>query len=127
MSRGNETVLDTNGFEKLLERKTKGSLKIYLGYAAGVGKTFSMLQEGHRLQAQGYDVVVGYVEPHNRPDTIKLLEGLEAVEPLQLNISGIQVREMDIEGIIRRNPQIVLVDEMAHTNATGSKNEKRYL
>ncbi len=122
----NELILDTNGFEKLLERKTKGSLKIYLGYAAGVGKTFAMLQEGHRLMEQGYDVVAGYVEPHNRPDTIKLLEGLEIVEPLQLKISGISVREMDVEGIIKRNPQIVMVDEMAHTNASGSKNEKRF-
>lgn len=117
---------ESTGFEKLLERKTKGSLKIYLGYAAGVGKTFSMLQEGHRLKEQGYDVVAGYIEPHNRPDTARLLQGLEAVAPLQLIISGIEVREMDTEGIIRRNPQIVLVDEMAHTNAAGSKNEKRY-
>jgi two-component system sensor histidine kinase KdpD len=116
-----------DGFEKLLEKKTKGSLKIYLGYAAGVGKTYAMLQEGHRLREQGYDVVVGYVEPHNRPDTIKLLEGLEMVEPLQLSVSGIPVREMDIEGIMRRSPQIVLVDEMAHTNADGVKHEKRYL
>ncbi|MBF0559384.1 MAG: universal stress protein [Nitrospirae bacterium] len=114
------------GFEQLLERKKQGSLKIYLGYAAGVGKTYAMLQEGHRLREQGYDVVMGYVEPHNRPDTMRLQEGLEAVEPLQLNISNIPVREMDVEGIIRRNPQIVLVDEMAHTNASGSKNEKRF-
>ncbi len=116
----------TNGFEELLERKTKGSLKIYLGYAAGVGKTYAMLQEGHRLMEQGYDVVAGYVEPHNRPDTIRLLEGLEIVEPLQLNVSGIPAREMDVEGIIKRNPQIAMVDEMAHTNASGSKNEKRF-
>ena len=118
--------MDNNGFEKLLERKTKGSLKIYLGYAAGVGKTYAMLQEGHRLREQGYDVVAGYVEPHNRPDTIKLQQGLEIVEPLQLNIGGITAREMDVDGIIRRNPQIVLVDEMAHSNAAGVKNEKRF-
>ncbi|MGD0283611.1 MAG: universal stress protein [Dissulfurispiraceae bacterium] len=116
----------TNGFEELLERKTKGSLKIYLGYAAGVGKTYAMLQEGQRLMEQGYDVVAGYVEPHDRPDTIKQLEGLEIVEPLQLNVAGLPVREMDVEGIIKRNPQIAMVDEMAHTNATGSKNEKRF-
>jgi len=118
--------LDNDGFEKLLERKTKGSLKIYLGYAAGVGKTYAMLQEGHRLREQGYDVVVGYVEPHNRPDTIKLQQGLEIVDPVQLNIGGITVREMGVDGIIRRNPQIALVDEMAHSNATGVKNEKRF-
>ncbi len=118
--------MDTNGFEKLLERKTKGSLKIYLGYAAGVGKTYAMLQEGHRLREQGYDVVVGYVEPHDRPDTLMLQEGLEIVEPLKLNLGGITVREMDVDGIIRRNPQIVLVDEMAHSNAAGVKNEKRF-
>ncbi len=119
-------VLETDGFEKLLERKTKGSLKIYLGYAAGVGKTYAMLQEGHRLGEQGYDVVVGYVEPHNRPETAKLLEGLELMEPLHLNVGGITVREMDVDGIIRRNPQIALVDEMAHSNAAGVKNEKRF-
>lgn len=118
--------MDADGFEKLLERKTKGSLKIYLGYAAGVGKTYAMLQEGHRLREQGYDVVIGYVEPHNRPDTVKLQTGLDIVEPLQLNIGGITVLEMDIGGIIRRNPQIVLVDEMAHSNAAGVKNEKRF-
>src|SRR5208337_2671623 len=112
MSRGNETVMEITGFEKLLERKTKGSLKIYLGYAAGVGKTYAMLQEGHRLREQGYDVVIGYVEPHNRPDTVKLQEGLEIIEPRQLNIGGISVREMDVDGIVRRNTQIVLVDEM---------------
>lgn len=115
-----------NGFEELLEKKTKGSLKIYLGYAAGVGKTYAMLQEGHRLREQGYDVVIGYVEPHNRPDTMRLQEGLEKVEPLQLKISGIEIREMDVDGIIRRNPQIALVDEMAHSNAAGSRNEKRF-
>ena len=118
--------MQSDGFEQLLERKKKGSLKIYLGYAAGVGKTYAMLQEGHRLKEQGYDVVMGYVEPHNRPDTIKLQEGLETVEPLKMNIAGIQVREMDVAGIVRRNPQIVLIDEMAHTNASGSKNEKRF-
>lgn len=116
----------TNGFEELLEKKTKGSLKIYLGYAAGVGKTFSMLQEGHRLREQGYDVVIGYVEPHNRPETMRLLSGLEVVEPIKVSIAGIVVGEMDTEGIIRRSPQIALVDEMAHTNAAGSKNEKRF-
>ncbi|MBF0566871.1 MAG: universal stress protein, partial [Nitrospirae bacterium] len=136
------------GFEKLLERKTKGSLKIYLGYAAGVGKTFAMLQEGHRLREQGYDVVAGYVEPHSRPDTINLMKGLESVEPLRLSIgrdldsgqagmtkngsgtisasSSSTIPEMDVDGVIRRNPQIVLIDELAHTNAAGSKNEKRY-
>jgi two-component system sensor histidine kinase KdpD len=118
--------LVSNGFEELLERKTKGSLKIYLGYAAGVGKTYAMLQEGHRLREQGYDIVAGYIEPHNRPDTINLMEGLEIVGPLQLSLANIPVREMDVEGIIRRNPQIVLVDEMAHTNAAGAKNEKRF-
>ncbi len=126
LSEALELTLESTGFEALLERKTKGSLKIYLGYAAGVGKTYEMLQEGHRLKEQGYDVVAGYIEPHDRPDTIKLMEGIEIVEPLRLSIANIKVLEMDIEGIIKRNPQIVLVDEMAHTNAAGSKNEKRF-
>jgi two-component system sensor histidine kinase KdpD len=108
-----------NGFEELLERRKKGSLKIYLGYAAGVGKTFAMLQEGHRLKARGFDVVIGYLEPHDRPDTWAQIRNLEQVPKREL--------EMDVDAIVARKPQIVLVDEAAHTNHPGAKHEKRYL
>jgi two-component system, OmpR family, sensor histidine kinase KdpD len=115
-----------SGFEELLERRKKGSLKIYLGYAAGVGKTFAMLQEGHRLKARGFDVVIGYLEPHDRPETWAQIKDLEMVPRRQLTIGGRTFEEMDVDAILNRKPQIVLIDEAAHTNEPGSKNEKRY-
>lgn len=113
-------------FEDLIEKKTQGSLKIYLGYAAGVGKTYEMLQEGHRLKARGLDVVIGYVEPHARAETTALIEGLEQVPVRRLTIAGRPFPEMDVGGIIERKPKIVLIDELAHSNVAGAKNEKRY-
>jgi two-component system sensor histidine kinase KdpD len=115
-----------NSFEELLERRKKGSLKIYLGYAAGVGKTFAMLQEAHRLKKRGFDVVIGYLEPHDRPETWEQMKDLELVPRKQLLIANRSFEEMDIEAILKRNPQIVLIDEAAHTNEPGTKNEKRY-
>jgi two-component system sensor histidine kinase KdpD len=114
-------------FDQVLESKRKGSLKIIIGYAAGVGKTFSMLTEAQLLKKQGFDVVIGYVEPHKRQDTQKLTEGLEQVPLKTFEVNGTTMFEMDVEAIIKRNPQIVLVDELAHTNLVGSKNPKRYL
>jgi two-component system, OmpR family, sensor histidine kinase KdpD len=115
------------GFDELIERKKKGSFKIYLGYAAGVGKTFEMLQEGHRLKARGIDVAIGYVEPHARPETTALIQGLEQI-PRRINsIGGRDLSEMDLAAILKRKPQVVLIDEFAHTNGEGVKNEKRYL
>ncbi|MBP9674418.1 MAG: hypothetical protein KBD63_04920 [Bacteriovoracaceae bacterium] len=114
-------------FEELLERRNKGFLKLYLGYAAGVGKTYAMLEEGHLLRGRGYDVVIGYVEPHARPDTLALLSGLESIDPLTVTSSGDSaIKEMNLAAILKRHPQIVLVDELAHTNVSGSKNLKRY-
>ncbi|MEO5968469.1 MAG: kinase [Bdellovibrionia bacterium] len=114
------------GFEELIQKKSKGSLKVYLGYAPGVWKTYEMLQEGHRLKSRGLDVVVGYVEPHNRSETQALVEGLEKLPVKIYTFNGQDLPELDVEAIYRRNPGLVLVDELAHTNATGSKNEKRY-
>lgn len=114
------------GFEELIARKNQGYLKIYLGYAAGVGKTYEMLQEGHRLKKQGMDVVLGYVEPHARPDTTALTEGLERVPPKRVSVGGREFSEMDVPGILKRSPQLVLIDELAHTNVSGAKHEKRY-
>jgi len=113
-------------FAELLTRKRQGSLKVYLGYAAGVGKTFAMLQEAHRLHQEGFDVVIGYVEPHRRPETMALMEGLEVVPPREFLLGDAVLTELDVDAVLRRRPQIVLVDELAHTNANGSVRDKRY-
>jgi two-component system, OmpR family, sensor histidine kinase KdpD len=113
-------------FLQLIRRSQRGKLKIYLGYGAGVGKTYQMLLEGHRLKAEGIDVVVGVVETHGRAETAKLVEGLEVVPRTRIDYHGITVEEMDLEGVLARKPQVLLVDELAHTNAPGSRNEKRY-
>lgn len=113
-------------FEELIAKKNKGSLKVYLGYAAGVGKTFEMLQEGHRLRKQGLDVVIGYVEPHPRPETSALLEGLEQVNCKFYSIGGKDFPELDVGALLKRHPQIALIDELAHTNLNTARHEKRY-
>lgn len=115
-----------NQFDEILERRKKGSLKIYLGYAAGVGKTFAMLQEAHRLKAQDFEVVIGYLEGHDRAATMNLVQDLEIVPRRFYTFGNRSYEEMDTTAVIRRKPQIALIDELAHTNAPGSKNEKRY-
>ncbi|MGZ6206494.1 MAG: PTS sugar transporter subunit IIA, partial [Syntrophales bacterium] len=113
-------------FLRMIRRSQRGHLKIYLGYAAGVGKTYRMLQEAHQLKAEGIDVVVGLVETHGRVDVAKLLEGLEIIPRRRQEYRGIIVEEMEVDAILARRPQIVLVDELAHTNVPGSRNAKRY-
>jgi two-component system sensor histidine kinase KdpD len=113
-------------FLDLIRRQQRGRLKIYLGFAAGVGKTYDMLQEGNRLRRQGIDVVIGYVEPHGRPETIAQIGELEQVPRRRIEYRGIVLEEMDVEALIQRRPTITLVDELAHTNAPGSGNAKRY-
>ena len=115
-----------DAFLRMIKRSHRGRLKVYLGYAAGVGKTWQMLQEGQRLKRDGIDVVVGLVETHGRADTAKLAEGLEVVPRRCQIYRGIATDEMDSEAILRRKPQVVLVDELAHTNIPGSRNAKRY-
>ncbi len=105
---------------------SKGRLRIYLGAAPGVGKTFAMLQEAHRRKERGTDVVIGFVETHNRPHTAEQIGDLEIVPPLQVPYQGVGVREMDTEAVIARHPQVALVDELAHTNVPGAPREKRY-
>jgi two-component system, OmpR family, sensor histidine kinase KdpD len=117
---------DSRDFHEIIERQKKGSLKIYLGYAAGVGKTYSMLSEAHRLKEAGLDVVIGYVEPHERPETWDLVKGLEILPRQQLPSVQKKMEELNVAAVIKRQPQVVLIDELAHTNAAGSKNEKRY-
>src|SRR5215469_4735426 len=106
--------------------KTKGTLKLFLGYAPGVGKTFSMLSEAIRRHSRGEDVVVGIVETHGRARTAELAEQLERVPRLQLAYKGTLFEEMDVDAIIARKPQVVLIDELAHTNIEGSLHAKRY-
>ena len=104
----------------------RGRLKIILGYAAGVGKTFRMLEEAHHLQEAGHDVVVGYFEPHGRQDTIAKVEGLEVVSRRRLEYRGHAFEEMDTDAILRRRPEICAVDEFPHTNVPGSARAKRW-
>jgi len=110
----------------MIRRSQRGRLKVYLGFAPGVGKTYLMLQEGHRLKAEGVDLVVGVVEDHGRIETRSLIDGLERIPMRKVEYHGITVEEMDVDAILERKPQVVLVDELAHTNVPGSRNSKRY-
>jgi two-component system sensor histidine kinase KdpD len=104
----------------------RGHYRILLGMAAGVGKTYRMLQEGRQAAAEGRDVVIGYLEPHDRPETAALAEGLEVVPRLRIERGSAELEEMDVDAVIRRAPELTLIDELAHTNAPGMRNEKRY-
>ena len=104
----------------------RGKLKIFLGYAAGVGKTYAMLDEAHQQMESGADVLVGYIEPHTRPETTSLLSGLTILPPREINYKNIRLKEFDLEEALRRKPKIILVDELAHSNAPGVRNRKRY-
>ncbi len=115
-----------DSFLRMIRRAQRGRLKIYLGYGAGVGKTYQMLLEGHRLQAEGIDVVIGLVEPHGRVETIELAQGLEVVPRRRDEYRGVILEEMDVDAVLASKPQVALIDELAHTNAPGSRNPKRY-
>ncbi|MCK8517603.1 DUF4118 domain-containing protein [Methanoculleus sp. 7T] len=108
------------------EEGERGRLTVYLGYAAGVGKTYTMLQDALQRRGEGVDVVIGYVETHGRPETEALAARLEAVPPAAVDYMGISLREMDLDAVLERHPQIALVDELAHTNAPNSRHIKRY-
>lgn len=112
---------------KLAEEKSrKGKLKIFFGMCAGVGKTYSMLLAAQAEKKKGFDIVIGYVETHNRKETADLAEGIELIPRKTLNYKSATIQEMDLDAVIERKPQIVLVDELAHTNAPGSRHKKRY-
>lgn len=104
----------------------RGRLRVYLGMAPGVGKTYKMLDEGHRRVARGTDLVVGYVEPHGRQHTIELLDGLEVVPRRRIEYRGVVVEEMDTDAVLARRPTVALIDELAHTNVPGSARAKRW-
>jgi two-component system sensor histidine kinase KdpD len=113
-------------FLQIIRQQQLGKLKIYLGPCPGVGKTYQMLVEGRRLKQRGVDVVIGYVEPHDRPETTAQIGDLEIVPPRLTQYHGIALKEMDVDAVIARKPTVALVDELAHTNAPDSKNRKRY-
>ena len=115
-----------NKFLHLIKCSARGRLKIYLGYCAGIGKTYRMLQEGHKLKNEGIDVVVGFVETHGRADIAKLLEGLEIIPRTVREYKGMKVEEMDVDAILARKASVTLVDELAHNNVPESRNSKRY-
>ncbi|UOE46566.1 sensor protein KdpD [Mucilaginibacter sp. SMC90] len=113
-------------FLDLIQRSRRGKFKIYIGMSAGVGKTFRMLQEAHALLRSGIDIKIGYIETHNRKETHDLITGLPLVPRRQVFYRGKQLEEMDLQAVLTLRPEIVIVDELAHTNIEGSKNEKRW-
>jgi two-component system sensor histidine kinase KdpD len=113
-------------FLDLIRRQERGRLKVYIGSAAGVGKTYAMLREGHRLKKQGVDVAIGLVETHGRAETAEQIGDLEVIPPRTIEYRGVTLLEMDLDTILARRPTVCLVDELAHTNAPGSRFAKRY-
>jgi two-component system sensor histidine kinase KdpD len=113
-------------FLTLIRRQERGRLKVYLGSSAGVGKTYAMLREGHRLKQQGIDVAIGLVETHGREETREQIGDLERIPTRTIEYRGVTLIEMDLDAILARHPIVCLVDELAHTNAPGSRHAKRY-
>jgi len=113
-------------FLELVERAKRGRLKVYIGPAAGVGKTYQMLEEAHALKKRGVDVVLAFIETHGRAETEALVEGLEVIPRRRMDYRGVTVEEMDLDAVLKRHPQLAVVDELAHTNVPGSRNRKRY-
>jgi two-component system, OmpR family, sensor histidine kinase KdpD len=110
----------------MIKEDERAKLRVYIGASAGVGKTYQMLEDAHSLKLQGIDIVVGAVETHGRAETAEMIRDLEIIPKKKIDYRGVVLEEMDLEAIIQRRPQVVLVDELAHTNVTGSKNHKRY-
>ncbi|MEF9987244.1 MAG: sensor protein KdpD [Bacteroidales bacterium] len=113
-------------FLNLIKKSRRGKFKIYIGMVAGVGKTYRMLQEAHQLHESGVDVKIGFIETHGRADTLKLTEGLPEIPRRKVFYKGKELEEMDLDAIMRERPEILIIDELAHTNIDGSKNEKRW-
>ncbi|MES2266825.1 MAG: sensor protein KdpD [Bacteroidota bacterium] len=113
-------------FIDLVKRSRRGKLKIYIGMSAGVGKSYRMLQEAHALQNNGIDIQIGYIETHNRTETHALLAGLQIISRRKIFYKGKQLEEMDLQAILNKHPEVVIVDELAHSNIEGSKNGKRW-
>jgi two-component system sensor histidine kinase KdpD len=113
-------------FLELVERAKRGRLKVYIGPAAGVGKTYQMLEEAHTLKKRGVDVVLAFIETHDREETAALVVGLEEVPRRRFEYRGVMIEDMDLDAVLARRPQAAIVDELPHTNAPGSRNKKRY-
>jgi two-component system, OmpR family, sensor histidine kinase KdpD len=113
-------------FLELVQQSKRGRLKLYVGFAAGVGKTYRMLEEAHALKQRGVDVVIAFIETHGRADTAVLVEGLEVVPLRKVEYRGVTIEEMSINQVLKRNPAVALVDELAHTNPPDSRNRRRY-
>lgn len=113
-------------FLDLIKRSRRGKFKIYIGMIAGVGKSYRMLQEAHEMQENGVDVQIGYIETHGRAGTETLLEELAIIPRKKVFYKGKEIEEMDLDSILRLHPELVIVDELAHTNIEGSRNEKRW-
>lgn len=113
-------------FLNLIKKSRRGKFKIYIGMSAGVGKTYRMLQEAHSLLRNGIDVKIGYIETHNRKETHALLDGLPIIPRRTIFYKGKELQELDVQAVISLRPEVVIVDELAHTNIQGSKNEKRW-
>ena len=123
---GNGKRLKPESLLQMIQEAERAKLRVYIGAAAGVGKTFQLLEDAHLLKKEGIDVVIGAIETHGRRETAEQIKDLEAVPPLKLDYRGATFDEMDVEGIIARHPAVVVVDELAHTNIDGAKNAKRY-
>ena len=121
-----EQEKDAEQFLNLIRQSRRGKFKIYIGMSAGVGKTFRMLQESHTLLKNGVDLKIGYIETHNRKETQELMEGLPEIPRRKLFYKGKSLEEMDLQAILNLHPEVVVIDELAHTNIEGSKNEKRW-
>src|ERR1022692_2257508 len=121
-----EQEKNADEFLTLIRKSRRGKFKIYIGMSAGVGKTFRMLQETQALLRNGVDVKIGYIETHNRKETHDLLEGLPLIPRRTIFYKGKELDEMDVHAVINLRPEVVIVDELAHTNIEGSKNEKRW-
>lgn len=117
---------NTQHFLDLIRRSHRGRFKIYIGMIAGVGKTFRMLQDAREMLRQGTDVQIGYVETHGRPDTVKALRGLPVIPRKKVFYKGKEIKEMDLDAILQVHPEIVIVDELAHTNVEGCRHAKRW-
>ncbi len=121
-----ETRKSAQEFLDLIKKSRKGKFKVYIGMSAGVGKSYRMLQEAHALLKNGIDVKIGYIETHHRKETHDLLTGLPVIPRRKLFYKGKELEEMDVQAVISLRPEVVIVDELAHTNIEGSKNEKRW-
>src|ERR1700739_1800549 len=126
MSQAEPSRPDPDALLASAKRQGRGRLKVYLGMAPGVGKTFEMLTSARRRRDEGTDVVVGVIETHGRKDTEALLEGLEVLPRQPIEYRGRQMMEFDLDGALKRRPQLLLVDEYAHSNAPGSRHPKRW-